>query len=59
MPFGDITLDPEDPFDKVLFVEESLQQDGFNAGFVDGRRNGQEEGYIVGLKHGRELGIFR
>ena len=56
MPLGNISLDPDDPFDKVLFVEQSLQQDGFNAGFLDGKRKGHDEGFNVGIEHGKEVG---
>ena len=56
MALGKISLDPEDPFDKVLFLEESLHQRGYNAGFESGKNAGKEEGFKVGLLHGKELG---
>ena len=56
MSLGKVVLDPDDPFDKIVFLEESLQQEGFHAGFQTGKKSGEEEGYKVGLNHGKELG---
>jgi Essential protein Yae1, N terminal. len=56
MSLGKVTLDPDDPFDKIVFLEDSLQQEGFHSGFQTGKKSGEEEGYKVGLNHGKELG---
>ena len=56
MPLGDLVLNPEDPFDKIVFLEHSLQQEGFNNGFESGKQSGQIEGFHTGLVYGKELG---
>ena len=56
MSLGEIVLDPDDPFDKIVFLEQNLQQEGFNSGFQNGRQSGQMEGFSTGLIYGKELG---
>lgn len=56
MSLGEIVLDPDDPFDKVVFLEQDLHQEGFNYGFQNGFSSGQIEGFNTGLVYGKELG---
>lgn len=56
MSLGEIVLDPDDPFDKIVFLEQNLHQEGFNSGFQNGHRSGQMEGFSTGLIYGKELG---
>ena len=55
-PFQGIKLDPGDDFDKVVFMESRLQQDGYNEGFKTGKMTGYDDGFRLGLENGREIG---
>ena len=50
-----IKLDPDDPFDRVVFTEEHLIQNGFDAGFTSGKQAGEIDGFRTGLVQGKEL----
>ena len=56
MSLGEIVLDPDDPFDKIVFLEQNLHQEGFNSGFQNGHQSGQTEGFSTGVMYGKELG---
>lgn len=56
MSLGEILLDPDDPFDKIVFLEQNFHQEGFNSGFQNGHQSGQIEGFSTGLIYGKELG---
>ena len=56
MAFKSCSLDPDDIFNKVLFMENSLLTDGYNEGFISGKSQGKKEGYELGVKQGREIG---
>ncbi|XP_057312549.1 protein LTO1 homolog [Hydractinia symbiolongicarpus] len=63
MAFNDVKLDPDDPFDKIVFMEEGLQQEGYNAGFVSGKIDGKQQGLKLGISQGnvigREIGFYK
>ena len=56
MAFKSCSFDPDDIFNKVLFMENSLLTDGYNEGFISGKFQGKKEGYELGVKQGREIG---
>jgi len=56
MAFSGVKLDPDDMFDKVVFMENKLIQEGYNTGFSNGEEQGKLEGFALGIKHGREIG---
>ncbi|KAJ8499262.1 hypothetical protein OPV22_009814 [Ensete ventricosum] len=55
--------DTWDIFDSVVYLDESLRQEGFEDGYKDGLVSGKEEGKEVGLKMGfqvaEELGFYQ
>ncbi|CAL9192837.1 unnamed protein product, partial [Musa hybrid cultivar] len=55
--------DVSDIFDSVVYLDESLRQEGFEDGYKDGLVSGKEEGKEVGLKMGfqvaEELGFYQ
>lgn len=55
MAFSGIKLDPEDPFDRIVFTEQTLLQNGYDAGFTNGKEAGEIDGYRTGLVQGKEL----
>lgn len=46
----------EDPFDALLFIEESIIEHGEKLGMIDGRLEGQAEGAALGVQKGNEIG---
>lgn len=46
--------DPEDPFDTLLTLEDTLYTEAYSAGVSDGARAGRIEGRIFGLEKGFE-----
>ena len=55
MAFKGIKLDPDDPFDKIVFTEEHLIQNGFDEGFTNGKKSGEIDGFQTGAVQGKEL----
>nr|XP_012556044.1 uncharacterized protein LOC101238018 isoform X2 [Hydra vulgaris]XP_047126463.1 uncharacterized protein LOC101238018 isoform X2 [Hydra vulgaris]XP_047126464.1 uncharacterized protein LOC101238018 isoform X2 [Hydra vulgaris]XP_047126465.1 uncharacterized protein LOC101238018 isoform X2 [Hydra vulgaris] len=56
MPFDGVKVDPDNPFDKIVFLENAIIQDGFNIGFSEGEKTAIEEGFLLGINKGKEIG---
>ena len=56
MAFDGVKFDPDDPFDKVVFLENLIIQEGFNIGFNEGEKTAKEEGAELGISQGKEIG---
>eukprot|EP00128_Syssomonas_multiformis_P010762 Colp12_sorted_trinity150504_noHs@31202 len=52
----------DDPFDDVLFLEERLQDEGWEEGLEAGRKVGEQEGRVLGWEKGlslsKEVGFY-